>query len=45
MTDNIGSNRVIQKCGGVLFKTKTTTRPLKQDTVTVNCYLITTNTS
>lgn len=43
MTDNIGSNRVIQKCGGVLFKTKTTTRPLKQDTVTVNCYLITPN--
>ena len=40
MVDNIGSNRVIQKCGGVLQKTEWEERPLKNDTVLVNRYII-----
>ncbi len=38
MTENIGSNRVIQKCGGVLLETAEEERPMKQDTVLVNRY-------
>ena len=37
---NTGSNRVIQKSGGTLFETKEMERPLMQDTMTVNCYLV-----
>ncbi len=38
--ENIGSNRVIQKCGGVLVKTENDFLPLKNKTVTVNKYII-----
>ena len=38
--ENIGSNRVIQKCGGVLVKTENDFLPLKNKTVTVNRYII-----
>ena len=38
--DNIGSNRVIQKCGGVLERTEQNDRPLRNDTVMVNRYII-----
>lgn len=40
MVDNIGSNRVIQKCGGQLVKTEETGRSLKNDTVLVHRYVV-----
>ncbi len=41
--ENIGSNRVIQKCGGVFQRTEVHERPLKGDTMTVNHYLVPAN--
>lgn len=38
--DNIGSNRVIQKCGGVFIKEEDEELPLKQTTVRVNRYIV-----
>ncbi len=38
--ENIGSNRVIQKCGGEFLKTEEDQRPLKGDTVLVNRYIV-----
>lgn len=40
MVENIGSNRVIQKCGGVLVKTEQDYHPLKDRTVSVNRYIV-----
>jgi ribosomal-protein-alanine N-acetyltransferase len=40
MVDNIGSNKVIQKCGGQLIKQEIEDRPLKGDSVLVNRYVI-----
>lgn len=40
MVENIGSNRVIQKCGGIFVKTEEEERPLKGDRVLINVYLI-----
>ena len=40
MVDNIGSNRVIEKCGGVLQKTEWVFRKLKNDEVLMNVYLV-----
>lgn len=40
MVENIGSNRVIQKCGGVLVKTEKDYHPMKDRTVTVNRYVV-----
>lgn len=40
MVENIGSNRVIQKCGGELVKTEQDYQPLKDRTVTVNRYIV-----
>lgn len=40
MVENIGSNRVIQKCGGVLVKTEEDYHPLKDRTVSVNRYIV-----
>ncbi|MBQ8979235.1 MAG: GNAT family N-acetyltransferase [Oscillospiraceae bacterium] len=41
MINNAGSNRVIQKCGGIFQGKEEHHRPLKGDTVEINCYLIT----
>lgn len=38
--ENIGSNRVIQKCGGVLLSTEACHRPMKNDTVMINRYVV-----
>ena len=38
--ENIGSNRVIQKCGGELIRTETDYLALKDKTVTVNRYIV-----
>ena len=38
--ENIGSNRVIQKCGGVLIKTEEEFQPLKGYTATINRYVV-----
>ena len=38
--ENIGSNRVIQKCGGEFIRTEEDQRPLKNDTVMVNRYIV-----
>ncbi len=40
VVENIGSNRVIQKCGGVLIKTEETSVPLKNSTAMVNRYVV-----
>ena len=40
MVENAGSNRVIQKCGGVLRSIEPDARPLKGDVVLVNRYII-----
>ena len=40
MVDNIGSNRVIQKCGGTLVNTTESVCSLKNDTVTVHQYIV-----
>ncbi len=40
MVENIASNKVIQKCGGVFIKQEQQDRPLKNDTITVNRYII-----
>lgn len=38
--ENVGSNRVIQKCGGEFLRTEEDQRPLKNDTVMVNRYVV-----
>ena len=38
--DNVGSNRVIQKCGGVFQRIEIDDRPLHGDSMPVNVYLI-----
>lgn len=38
--NNIGSNKVIQKCGGIFLKEEIEERPLKNDKVIVNRYCI-----
>ena len=38
--ENIGSNRVIKKCGGILVKTEEEFFPLKNQTALVNRYVI-----
>ena len=38
--ENIGSNRVIKKCGGQFLRTEEDQRPLKNDTVMVNRYIV-----
>lgn len=38
--ENLGSNRVIQKCGGVFQKSQILERPLKHDSVPVNSYIV-----
>lgn len=40
MTENIRSNRVIQKCGGVFLGTEQDERPAKNDVVSVNRYIV-----
>lgn len=40
MVENIGSNRVIQKCGGILDSTGEDFLPLKNKTITKNLYYI-----
>lgn len=40
MPENAGSNRVIQKCGGILVKTEEDFVPLKNQTVLINRYII-----
>ena len=40
MVENVGSNRVIQKCGGVLVATEEDYQPLKDQTVLVNRYIV-----
>ena len=40
IVENIGSNRVIQKCGGVLVKTEEDYLPLKDRTVRANRYIV-----
>ncbi len=40
MAENIGSNRVIQKCGGILVKTEENFVPLKNRTVLINRYIV-----
>ena len=40
MVENIGSNRVIQKCGGIFVKTENVFRPLKNSNVLVNRYIV-----
>ena len=40
MVENIGSNRVIQKCGGILWKTEEEYVPQKNRTVSVNRYIV-----
>ena len=38
--ENIGSNRVIQKCGGQFLRAEEDARPLKNDIVMVNRYIV-----
>ena len=38
--ENLGSNRVIQKCGGQLLRTEEDERPLKNDKVMINRYIV-----
>ena len=38
--ENIGSNRVIQKCGGEFVGTEESQRPLKGDSVMINRYIV-----
>lgn len=38
VVENIGSNRVIEKCGGIFVDCYSKNRPLKGDEVTVNSY-------
>ncbi len=38
--ENVGSNRVIQKCGGEFVGTEASDRPLKNDTVMINRYVV-----
>ena len=38
--ENVASNRVIQKCGGKFIECKEMERPLKNDKVRVNCYVV-----
>ncbi len=40
MTENIQSNRVIQKCGGIFLGTEQDERPAKNDVVSVNRYIV-----
>ena len=40
MVENIGSNRVIQKCGGVFVKTEEDFLPMKNKTETINQYIV-----
>mgnify|MGYP003311656534 CR=1 FL=1 len=40
MVENIGSNRVIQKCGGVYESTYDDYIPKKEKTVTINRYIV-----
>lgn len=40
MVENIGSNRVIQKCGGVYDSTSEEYIPKKEKTVTINRYIV-----
>ena len=40
VTENIGSNRVIRKCGGILVKTEEDFWQFKNQTVLVNRYVI-----
>ena len=40
MVENIGSNRVIQKCGGVYQSTYDDYIPKKEKTVTINRYIV-----
>ena len=40
MVENIGSNRVIQKCGGVYDSTYDDYIPKKEKTVTINRYIV-----
>ena len=43
MIENIGSIRVIEKCGGIFLKKEALYRPLKGDTVYINKYVIRNN--
>lgn len=43
MKENIGSIRVIEKCGGIFLKKEALYRPLKGDTVYINKYVIKNN--
>lgn len=38
--ENLGSNKVIQKCGGQFLRTEEDARPLKGDTVMINRYIV-----
>ena len=40
MVENIGSQRVIEKCGGELLDTREDYLPLKDKTVTINRYIV-----
>ncbi|MBO4848694.1 MAG: GNAT family N-acetyltransferase [Clostridia bacterium] len=40
MTENVGSNRVILKCGGEYIGTEADPRPMKNDVVPVNRYIV-----
>lgn len=40
MSENIGSIRVIQKCGGIFLKTEESYLPFKDKTVLINRYII-----
>lgn len=40
MSENIGSIKVIEKCGGILLKTEEEYFPLKNETVSVNRYVV-----
>ncbi len=40
MVENVGSRRVIEKCGGELVKTEADYHPLKDRTVTVSRYVV-----
>ncbi len=40
VSENIGSIRVIEKCGGILLKTEEEYFPLKNETVSVNRYVV-----
>lgn len=40
MSENIGSIRVIEKCGGIFLRTEEEFFPLKNETVSVNRYIV-----